>query len=467
MADSWQRKEGPVAWIWPLLVAVSLFLLAQSGSTPGKERLAQLLAGGQAHQAAREYSAAIRDYQEANRVAPALALPLVRIGQVYLAQHRYPLAIGMFQQALSLEEARGEALLGLAESYAGQGDWGRAAEAAREALALVPGWRAARLLLGRAHLEQGDYDQAAQTFAGIPDDPLAHYYLGLLLAADDAEAARRHLQEVRRTLDVEAALSALAEAAAAPDRPAALIRLGVLYLRLGELSLAKRAFAAAAAETPTYAEAYAYLGRTKALRGEPALADFRAALALEPNLVLGHYFLGSYYRAQGLTDLAEEEFWAAYRLDPDNAALCSALATVYLERSDYASAEEWLTAAVKRAPQDPAFQLLLAHFYVDRMYRVQEKGIAAASRAVELAPQSAEAHDLLGWAYFLADDFAAAERSLRRALDLDGYFAAAHYHLGALLEARGDRSGAKAAYQRAADLDTTGYYRQRVETINN
>jgi tetratricopeptide (TPR) repeat protein len=474
MADSLQRKEvedGPVAWVWPLLVAVSLFLLAQSGSVPGHERLAQLLSRGQAHQAAREYAAAIRNYQEAGRVAPALALPLVRIGQVYLAQHRYPLAIGMFLQALSLEGTRSEALLGLAESYAAQGDWERAAGAAREALAWVPGWREARLLLGRAQLERGDYDQATRAFAdvlaGEEDEPLAHYYLGLLLAADEAEAARRHLQAAiagsPQSADAETALSALDEAEAAPDRPAALIRLGVLYLRLGELSLAQRAFAAAAAETPTYAEAYAYLGRTKALRGEPAMDDFRAALALEPDLVLGHYFLGSYYRAQGLNDLAEEEFWTAYRQDPDNAALCSAMATVYVGRGDYASAEEWLLAAVERVPQDPAFQLLLAHFYVDHIYQVQEKGVEAASRAVELAPQSAEAHDLLGWAYFLVDDFAHAEESLRRALDLDGYFAAAHYHLGALLEARGDRSGARAAYLRAVDLDTTGYYRQRAE----
>jgi protein O-GlcNAc transferase len=409
----------------------------------------------------------MRDYQEASRVAPALALPVVRIGQVYLAQRRYPLAIGTFQQALSRQGTRGEALLGLAESYAGQGDWGRAADAAREALAWAPGWREARLLLGRAHLERGDYDEAAQTFAdvlaGEADEPLAHYYLGLLLAADDAEAARRHLREAHRIPDAETALSALDEAAAAPDRPSALIRLGVLCLRLDELSLAKRAFAAAAAETPTYAEAYAYLGRTKALRGEPALDDFRAALALEPDLVLGHYFLGSYYRAQGLNDLAEGEFWAAYRQDPDNAALCSAIASVYVDQGRYDSAEEWLAAAVERAPQDPAFQLLLAHFYVDRMYRVQEKGIEAAARAVELAPQSAEAHDLLGWAYFLVDDFANAEGSLRRALDLDGYFAPAHYHLGAVLEARRDRSGARASYLRAADLDTTGYYRQRAE----
>lgn len=459
VADNLQDTgKGNRPLTWALLALVCLFLLIHSGSAPGGERLARLLSRGQAYQEAGEYAEAIRCYREASELAPDSALPVVQIGQIYLAQRRYSLAAGMFQQALTMSGTRSEALLGLAQAYAGLGDWDKSAGAAEEALALKPGWGEALLLLGRACLEREDYAGAERAFAGAQGEPTAHYYLGLLLAMDDAAASRRHLQAA---VGAEAAISALDEAAAASDRPSALVRLGVLYLRLGELSLAERAFAAAIAGPPVYAEAEAYLGHTEALRGEPALDDLNAALALNPDLVLGHYFLGSYYRAQGLGDLAEAEFWTAYRLDPNNAALCSAMAAVYLDRSDYASAEAWLLAAVERAPEDQAFQMLLAHFYVDSAYRVKEKGIEAASRAVELSPQSAEAHDLLGRAYFLADDLPSAERSLLRALELDGRFAAAYYHLGALLEAQGRRGEARTAYLRAVDLDTTNYYRQQ------
>ncbi len=41
--------------------------------------------------------------------------------------------------------------------------------------------------------------------------------------------------------------------------------------------------------------------------------------------------------------------------------------------------------------------------------------------------------------------------------------ARAHYHLGALYAARGDVEAAQREYQRAIDLDTEGFYRQRAE----
>ncbi|TEU10266.1 MAG: hypothetical protein E3J21_26875 [Anaerolineales bacterium] len=38
-----------------------------------------------------------------------------------------------------------------------------------------------------------------------------------------------------------------------------------------------------------------------------------------------------------------------------------------------------------------------------------------------------------------------------------------HYHLGALCAARGDVEAAQREYQRAIDLDSEGFYRQRAE----
>jgi Tfp pilus assembly protein PilF len=46
---------------------------------------------------------------------------------------------------------------------------------------------------------------------------------------------------------------------------------------------------------------------------------------------------------------------------------------------------------------------------------------------------------------------------------LDPDLARAHYHLGALYAARGDMEAAQQEYQRAIDLDTEGFYRQRAE----
>jgi tetratricopeptide (TPR) repeat protein len=466
-------KKYHCTFIWVKLLIV-LALLPLVVGTPTTVQYSQWLARGDALRERKEYSAALAMYNQAHQLAPELAVPLVRTGEVYLAQQRYALAIGVLQTALSLQGSKAEALAKLAEAYSGQGEWLSASNAAREALALAPELRETRLLLGRAYLRREKYEEAQQVFEDAllryPGDPTAHYYLGLLAATKDPESARPHLQatiaaQPGSALATQAgsALEGFRESSATDDPALAAARLGLTYLQLDELQLAGLAFAKAIDAAPDYAEAYAYLGHVKAQLGQPALDLLQHALRLQPDLVLGHYFLGSYYRAQGLDSLAEEEFWTALHRDPRNAALCSEMALIYLERGDYTTAEEWMVAAVERAPRDPAFQLLLARFYVDHAYRVKEKGIEAARRAVELAPQSAEAHDLLGWAYFLNGDLSLAEESLRRALELDGELAAAHYHLGALLEARGKRAEARVAYQRAADLDTTGLYRERAE----
>jgi tetratricopeptide (TPR) repeat protein len=118
---------------------------------------------------------------------------------------------------------------------------------------------------------------------------------------------------------------------------------------------------------------------------------------------------------------------------------------------------------VQREPEDARFQLILAQFYVDHTYKVEEEGVAAALRAVELDPESAMAHDVLGWAYHLTGHWGEARTHLQRALALDLDLARAHYHLGALYAARGDVEAAQREYQRAIDLDTEGSFRQRAE----
>jgi Tfp pilus assembly protein PilF len=119
---------------------------------------------------------------------------------------------------------------------------------------------------------------------------------------------------------------------------------------------------------------------------------------------------------------------------------------------------------VQREPEDARFQLILAQFYVDHAYKVEEEGVTAALRAVELDPENAAAHDVLGWVYHLTGRWRQARTHLQRALALEPELARAHCHLGALYAARGDAEAAQREYQRAIDLDTEGFFRQRAET---
>ncbi|HEY7862778.1 MAG TPA: tetratricopeptide repeat protein, partial [Thermoanaerobaculia bacterium] len=79
---------------------------------------------------------------------------------------------------------------------------------------------------------------------------------------------------------------------------------------------------------------------------------------------------------------------------------------------------------------------------------------ADATRALELAPDLAEAHAADGLIKMIGDwDFAGAERSFRRALALDPNISDVHYRFSTLLAALGRLDEAIAACRRAYELD--------------
>jgi DNA-binding winged helix-turn-helix (wHTH) protein/Tfp pilus assembly protein PilF len=112
-------------------------------------------------------------------------------------------------------------------------------------------------------------------------------------------------------------------------------------------------------------------------------------------------------------------------------------------------------------PRDPAAQAGLADTYsmmsdfgVASPGEMRPRAMQAARRALELDPQSAEGQAALGRAQFLFDwDFAAAERSLTRALALDPDYMPAHQSMAWLASARGRHPEAVAAAKRARQLD--------------
>ena len=82
------------------------------------------------------------------------------------------------------------------------------------------------------------------------------------------------------------------------------------------------------------------------------------------------------------------------------------------------------------------------------------------------SPSEPRAHDLLGWAYFLAGLPAEGEQALLQALELDPELASAHFHLGSLYARTGRVELARRHLQRAVDVDRSGYYRQRARLLS-
>jgi tetratricopeptide (TPR) repeat protein len=96
---------------------------------------------------------------------------------------------------------------------------------------------------------------------------------------------------------------------------------------------------------------------------------------------------------------------------------------------------------------------------------VEDEGLPAAQALVSLAPDDPRAYDLLGWAYHLSGQQDEAISTLREALDRDPGLVSAQFHLGSLYAGAGQVELARQLLQRAIDLDTGGYYRERAELI--
>ncbi len=444
------------------LTALALGILLL-GLTPYPRAFTQAVRRAEEERAATAYGAALDAYRRAAQLDRRSPRPWQGMGEVLLTQHRFVEATAALREAERLGGGL-ETGLALGWSYAGRGDWAAATRAWLRTQAQAPADARLPLALALAATAQGRFEQAQawldEALRLDPTNKGAASLAGRLALTDDLDAAEAWFEQGGD----EDMLSVLEAVRAEPDPARADLLLGAAFLQRGELALARRHLERRLAAAPD-SEVLAYLGHTLDLQGETAAGGeaLRRAVGLDPDSALAYYFLGVHQRLVGNLADAQAALWEAHLRDPENAAQRVEMAETFVDLGDYASAEEWYQGAVEAAPDEIDFHLLLAHFYLDHLYRVEEGGLPAAQAAVELAPEDARAHDLLGWAYYLSGDAVAGVQSLLRALELDPDLASAHYHLGTLYAALGQRELARKHLRRAADLDTEGFFRARAE----
>ncbi|MGH9465659.1 MAG: tetratricopeptide repeat protein, partial [Thermoanaerobaculia bacterium] len=245
------------------------------------------------------------------------------------------------------------------------------------------------------------------------------YALGIVRRGDGA------LDEARRRL--------LQAAELAPTYAPLQLRLGDLLYDQGEAGAAEQRYRQALGLDPTLAGAEAGLGRIAYDRGESATAaaHFERALALQPTATALHHQLGLAYRALGERDKARAELAAnrGGRLRIPDPVLDDAAAQLDSSQAHFSAGVDLMRRG------EP--QLALGEF---------ERALAGRPDDPFLAYNLALAH--LG----LADE-AAAERWLRRALELDPDFRNAQVNLGELLAADGRLAEAADHFRRAHEVD--------------
>jgi tetratricopeptide (TPR) repeat protein len=464
-----------------LLLVLTLCLLGMPGTTAPVGAIQPLWAEAARLHSDQYDSAAIDIYEQIASVSPQDPAPLLAAGEIYLTQRRWALAEDAFNRALARNGGDASGLAGLAESRWNQGDLQKALSLWEAALAAcdagyndrqgVCSGIHVRLALGYLDMQRWD-DAEAMLRQGLArrHNPAAHLYLAMIQAVGDTRAARQELAAIadtgpswlvegrdylRATLDQAGESGSAAETAKL---------LGIAYVQIEEWQLAGLALRRALRLDPEDAETMAFLGYTQAQLNQPAFDHLAGAVQARPDWPLGHYLLGLYYLKQGAYEFAAEEFRVTLRLDPGNAQAQVDLARAYVGLGQYLDAEEALVRAVQSAPRDLTFHLALVRFYADHAYNITGRGLDAAQKAADLAPDNAQVRDMLGWMYFLAGDPDQARLHLESALHLDPGLASTYYHLGMLNRALGRDEEARSALLRVLDLDTDGFYRDQALT---
>lgn len=353
----------------------------------------------------------LRDLKEAARLEPDWPDPAFAIGQVYFQKNDCMAALPWFAKVPQAHALSVEAIFatGVCRLRLGQPD--KAQEvftALREDLQhnLVSGADLPEILnnLGLAQARQNDLAPARTSInrAGDidPDEDDYPFNLGLLaLQEKDLATAQTYFAEaVRREPDNpedRAFLIYTLEKAGKKDELRAARE--AAEEEFGEKGLPLLKFDAKHTESLTKFERVKPELETTSLRleleGPPAQAIAAAAVTVPTDGAVAHLRQGRQQMRAGRLDVAEQEFRAALGSDPHNAGAHRELAEIYRRRGKLDDAVKELQLSLAEL-DSAAARTTLARIYIEQ--KKPDLARAELEKAVKLAPNYAEAKELLG-----------------------------------------------------------------------
>jgi len=293
------------------------------------------------------------------------------------------------------------------------------------------------------------------------EDARAHYRLGLLLMILDPQAAAGELM-LATSLDpefdpaVQTLRAALNLSQVQGKGPQGWISLGRALGLVEDWPLAAEAFRQAIAADGRSAEAWAWLGEAKQHDGRDGRAELDKALLLDPKSPIVRGLRGLYWKRQGRHPQALAEYLLAAELEPKNPFWQESIGESYALLGDLTAALKAYQGATEISPQDANAWRLLAVFCNENGVFVEELGLPAARKAVELQPDDLLAQETLGWAYFSSGRLALAERTLLEVLEREPDRLWARLHLAMTYLAQGNSAAAYDQLLQVRNADKNG-----------
>ena len=340
--------------------------------------------------------------------------------------------------------------------------------------------------MSRARLLQGDLEGAGdwcrRALELDPEKPGLHWLL-------------MKIHSIRGDVDaaIEVGKKVLPKISDASDEVGTRLKLANLLLYKPAFDEAEEQLRKAMKLTPNNSELWSLLGHClcRQHKTKESLKAFQRAVEIDPNSPNDLYNIGDAYLGLGQPDKAVNPLLQAIQLKYDYRLAHYDLSLAYFRLKKYREAEMSARAALHDDPEmefqgsnlgmgstenlglallnqgrmeeaeacfrrnlkpfaQTSFNLGLTLF---RMHRFSE-AFDHFRRAVELAPEDAEYHNLLGQTYDELGQPEEAEKSLLRSIELDRNDATGHYDLAVILAKRNGREQeALAAFQQALKLD--------------
>jgi tetratricopeptide (TPR) repeat protein len=320
---------------------------------------------------------------------------------------------------------------------------------------------------------QGDYaseQDALTTRLTLEDNAQIRYRLGILLTLTDSRSA---INQFKAASDLDPQFdpaaqtltSALDFSSIQPDESTRLVAIGRGLGLVNEWGTALRAFEGAREADQNNPEAWAWLGEAKQQTGADGRAELDHALDLDPQSAIVRGLRGLYWKRQSNYSKALVEYKIAFGLEPENPAWLVAIGETYVQLGDLSSALEQYQSATAVAPGESTYWRLLATFCVQHTIQLEDVGLPAAQKAVELAADDVPALDVLGWTYMSSGRLALAEETLQMALKKEPDFASAHLHLGMTYLAQANPDVARTELERARDINPNDPVSQFAEQL--
>lgn len=319
--------------IWDVMIRAAFCLMlggwALYSQASKPDALAQARFGLEAAQKS-QYGEAIEAYERAIAIDPNLPGIYLNLGLAWFKLGKFHEAIA----ALDKENARapGEQVTTLlAMSYYGLGQFKEAAERLEPVAAAKPGNAELSFLLANCYLWSGQYREAMDVFRGLlqrdPNSAAVHMLLGEAMDA------------YYRTDDAIGEFEAAAKQA--PAQPDVHFGLGYLYWKRKRYADAEHEFRQELKNNPRHPQATAYLGDAvmQAGRKTEAVELLKRADELQKNLRIAHLDLGILYAEGRHYEPAIAELREAVRIDPKDFAARYRLARLYQELGRTAEAD--------------------------------------------------------------------------------------------------------------------------------